>query len=435
MSKKKDIWDKISADLRSKLPSSEFEIWFRPLAVEKLDPDLVILRAPNKFVGNWIIEKYLTEIKKAFSRITKHSPSIYLTYEGSSRTGVAFPQGTSTGDYPIQRLNPSLTFESFVAGKCNEFAYSSALSIAKDRLNPYNPFYIYSSPGLGKTHLLNAIGNYRAATDPHCLVKYVSADTFTSDLTYAIRSDSVNEFRAEYGTLDLFLFDDMHLLEFREKSQEEFLVIFDKLHKNQKQIVITATEPPQNLKNIDRRLKSRVSGGLISELLVPDTGMRIEILKRRLQEDHINMADDVLFFLANYSSDIKTLVKNLIKITNYASVSDSNVSISVVKSLVQDRYKTEIDIPDIKGVIATYFDVPIRNLTSTNRKRVYTYPRQIGIYISRKYTSLSLKQIGRAFGYKDHSTAHYALKKIETLRKKGQKEVINDLKRIENLLL
>ena len=435
MSKKKDIWNQIRKNLGSKLTKSQFETWFSQTTLKKFDADLAIIEVPNKFVANWLTDKYLIEIKKSFRKTTKCSPSIHFSYNpppGPRRGGKA--DGGLTSDFFLaHRLNPLMTFDRFVCGDSNQFASSSAQKAADASDGQYNPLYIYAGSGLGKTHLLNAVGNHRLRREPESRIRYLSADTFTSDFTYAIKNDRLQEFREEYSSLDLLLFDDAQLLAYREKTQEEFLSIFNSLYSAKKQLVITADRPPKLLKNINPLLKSRLGWGILAEVAVPDQNTKIRILKKRAEEDNISIPEDVIFFLANSNSDMKSLIQNIIRLESYASLNNTAISISMVKSLVRNKGRSEISMEDIKSTTAAYFNISLGDMTSKKKKRMYSYPRQLGMYLARKHTHLSLKQIGDAFGHKDHSTVVYAIRRIEKYKDK-EKSILDDLTKIENLL-
>jgi len=435
MSKKKDIWNQIRKNLKSKLTKSQFETWFSQATLKKFEPDLAIIEVPNKFVANWLTDKHLIEIKKSFRKITKHSPSIHFSYDHPSgpRRGAKAEGGLTSDFFLTHRLNPTMTFDRFVPGECNQFACSSARKVAEASDGQYNPLYIYCGSGLGKTHLLNAIGNHRLRKEPESRIRYLSADTFTSDFTYAIKNDKLHEFREEYCSLDLLLFDDTHLLAHREKTQEEFLSIFNSLYGANKQLVLTADRPPNLLKNMNPLLKSRLGWGILAEVADPDQNTKIRILKKRAEEDKIPIPDDVIFFLANSNSDLKSLIQNIVRLESYASLNNSPISISMVTSLVRNKRKSEISVEDIKSTTAAYFNILVGDMTSKKKKRMYSYPRQLGMYLARKHTALSLKQIGDAFGHKDHSTVVYAIRRIEKYKDK-EKSILDDLTKIENRL-
>jgi chromosomal replication initiator protein len=435
MPKKKDIWSQVTKHLQSKLPKSQFTTWFSRADLEKLDSDVAIISVPNKFVANWLADNYLTEIKKSFKSASNHSPSIHFSYNRASPAEAFrdFSFGESPRLHQRHRLNPSMTFEHLVLGSHNQFACTSAVQVAEKAASHYNPLYIYSSPGLGKTHLLHAIGNHWLNTDPYVRLRYLSSDTFSSDFVYAIKNDKVDEFRIEYCNLDLLLFDDIHLLANREKTQEEFLFIFDSLYATEKQIVITGDNPPHKFKKLNPQLKSRLGSGLLAGIDLPDQGTKIEIVKKKTNEDNLNIPEDVVFFLANSSRDVKELIKNVVKLETYSSLNTGDINISLVKAFMRDKHKNKIDLEDIKATTAAYFNISIIDLMSHKKKRVFSYPRQLAMYLARKHTSLSFKDIGVHFGHRDHSTAVHAIKHIEGSKERSEK-ILNDIKKIENLL-
>jgi chromosomal replication initiator protein len=318
-------------------------------------------------------------------------------------------------------------------GKCNRFASSSALEVANRPAEQYNPFYIFSDLSLGKTHLLNAIGNQVLSGNPFSRIRYLSSNTFTSDFTYSAKNKNIQAFRERYCGLDLLLLDDVQLLGNRKRTQEEFLFIFNALYEARKQIVIAGDRPPNQLPRINARLKSRLGWGLISEIEAPDQNMKIHIIRKKAKEDGIPIPDDVIFFLAKSNKDIKGLIKNIVRIETYASLNRGDINISRVKSLIKDDSRKEVGVDDVKSITAGYFNISLSELVSNKKQRIYSYPRQVAMYLCRKYTDSSFKQIGDAFGDKDHSTVIYAVNRIDKYKVR-KKEVREDLKKLENLL-
>ncbi|MFH1123954.1 MAG: chromosomal replication initiator protein DnaA [Pseudomonadota bacterium] len=436
MSKKKDIWDQVTKSLASRLSKSEFKTWFYQTRLEKFDPELAIIKVPNKFVATWLTDHYLLDLKKAFKRFLKKSPSIHFSYNhpSSEKKGALSSLLRGSEAHFTQRLDPSMTFARFVTGDFNRFACSSALQVAETGAEQYNPLYVYCGTGLGKTHLLNAIGNRRLSGDRECRVRYLSSDSFSSDFIYSIQNEKLQEFREEYSSLDLLLFDDIQSLAKREKTQDEFLSIFDSLYGAKKQIVVTADEAPNKLKSLNPQLRSRLGGGLVTEIQLPDQETKINIITRKAEEDNIVIPEDVIFFLANSNTDIKGLMKNLVRLETYTSVNNGEISISMVKSLLTTKSRAEeVSVDDIKATTAAYFNISVNDLVSAKRERIYSYPRQLAMYLARKHTSLSYLDIGHAFGSRDHSTAIYAIKRIN--RQKDQdKQTDEDMDKINTLL-
>lgn len=437
MSKKKDIWNQIRRNLESKIPKQEFNIWFSQTTLQSLDNGRVVIGVPNKFVSNWLKERYFIELTNSFKKIIKQEPLIHFSYNKlpikkiSSSTNPEHQLSINNPDFK-HFVDPSMTFPRFIMGKGNRFACSSALEVAKGSTNDYNPLYIYCPMALGKTHLLHAIGNYIIDHDPLPRIKYLSADTFTADLSSSSKNKKLNEFRERYCALDVLLFDDVHLLDNRKRTQDEFLFIFKSLYENNKRIVMAGQRPPTELKNVNSQLMSRLGSGLITEIQVPDQKTKINIINEMAKEADIQIPDDVVFFLANTDNDIKVLEKSIIKIGTYTSLNRRTINISTVKSCLKGKNKIEIDIDDIKTITAEYFNISLTDLVSNKKRRFYSHPRQIAMYLARKYTRSSFKEIGASFGNKDHSTVIYAVQRIE--KYKEETKIKDDLLKIENLL-
>jgi len=434
-SKKKEIWKEIIASLGSKLPKKEFQTWFSRTSLKKLDDNMAIIDVPNKFVAAWMSDNYLTELKKIIKNLTKTSPSIHFTFKSPPelQPNLHVLAALPPEEAIKQRLNPMMSFQGLSTGECNRFACTSAQALAEHARDEYALLYIYSKPGLGKTHLLHAIGNHRLKKEPLCRVRYLSSDAFSSDFTYAINNEKLDAFRGEYCNLDLLLFDDIHLLAHREKTQEEFLFIFNTLYSGKKQIVVTGDGPPNRLKNMSSELKSRLGWGLLADIQSPDQRVKMDIIGAKASETPMEIPDDVIFFLANSCRDVKSLVKNLIKLETYSSISDGKITISMVKALTRDPERAGTGLEDIMNTAAGYFNISVADLVSDKKKRLYAYPRQLAMYLARAHTGLPYKDIGRSFGNKDHSTVIYAVKRIEGLKAK-EKKIGKDLKIIESLL-
>ena len=432
MSNRKDIWAAVSKTLESKMSKGEFKTWFSRASLKRFDPEVVVLEVPNKFVATWLNDNYLIDIKKSFKKIARISPSIHFSYDHEAMEKE--PREVEKSEsYLKRRLNPSMTFETFMTGECNRFAWSTAREVAEKRTEEYNLLYLYCVNGLGKTHLLHAIGNHRLKKNPRCRLRYLSSDAFSSDFTYSIKNDRLDDFRSDLSNLDLLLFDDIHHLANREKTQEEFLSVFNALYSQKQQLVITGDSAPNKLRNINPELKSRLGWGLLADIDDPDQALKISIIQKEAAEDNLSLAEDVVFFLSNSSGDIKNLLKNMIRVQTFASLSDEPVTISTVRTLIRDRNRNEITLEDIMTTTAGYFNISMSDLLSNKKNRIYSYPRQLAMYLARKFTNLSFKEIGNSFNHKDHSTVIHALRKVEK-EKDEKKDVEKDLSKIESLL-
>jgi chromosomal replication initiator protein len=305
--------------------------------------------------------------------------------------------------------------------------------VADKPVGQYNPLYLCCRDGLGKSHLLHAIGHRALEKNPSLRVNYLSADTYTNDVTGAMKLRKFDQIREMHEFLDLLLFDDIHLLNNRWKVQEAFLHLFNALHGGKKQIVVTGNCLPNHLNQISPHLKSRLGWGLIAEINPPPLNTRVDIIHNRFKEDGVTIPDDVIFYLANSNHDIKEIIKNIVKIESYISLGHGSMNISTVRSLMRDSSKKGLDIEDIKNLASGYFKITPSELISDKKARTYSYPRQIAMYLARKHTRFSYKEIGNAFGPKDHSTVIYAVRKIES-RKGKDTQLMKDIENIENLL-
>ena len=435
MTKEIELWNTITENLRSKLTESEIKTWFSQTTLSSLDNNLAIIEVPNKFVANWLRDNYIEYINSSIKKIYKQKPEIHFRCIQNLPTQLSQKsQGDKKkGVYFKNNLNKQMNFDNFITGECNRFAFASAIEISSRPDSYYNPFYIYSKLGAGKTHLLNAIGNHVIDNDHYARIRYVYSKKFISDFNYSLRNKFFNEFRIKYSNLDMLLFDDIQYLTNNRKLQEEFLSIFNDTYEENKQIVITGDRPPSRLKNINPQLKSRLGWGLIAEIKRIDYKTKVNIIKNRIKESNIQIPKDIISFLIKSNNDIKTLLKNVTSIETYMSLNNKKINLSLVKLLIKDRYHKDIGVEDIQSLTSGYFNIPILEMVSDKKKSKYSYPRHLAIYLCRKYTSLSLKEIGHLFGDKDHSTIIYAIKKIGE-SKNRIKEVRKDLNNIESLL-
>jgi len=434
MSQNKDIWNHITNNLESKLSQSEFRTWFPQTTLKKLDNDMAVVEVPNKFVANWLSDKYLTEIKKAFKKILNESPEIHFIYghQLTEKEPSKYQQIHQSDLYQSHHLNPAMTFNRFIIGENNRFAYSSALEVAKRPADHYNPLYIFSISSVGKTHLLHAIGNYILSKDPFFRLKYISSEQLISDFNLSKKNKKSHEFKEKYKNIDILLFDDIQLLASKKRIQEEFLSIFNSLYGSNKQIVVTGDKPPNRLNNMGSQLKSRLESGLLTEIQTADQKTKIHIIKKRLKEENFDIPDDIILFLSKYSHSIKALLKNLVRIQTYFSLNNGDINISIVQSLIKNKDQKEMGVEDIKSITAGYFNISVSEITSHKKQRVFSYPRQLAMYLCRKHTDLSFKEIGSSFGRKDHSTVIYSVRRVEKL-KNTRKDIMEDLNRLESL--
>ena len=318
------------------------------------------------------------------------------------------------------RLNPKYTFDTFVIGSSNRFAHAAAVAVAEVPAKAYNPLFIYGDSGLGKTHLLHAIGHYAQHLFPNLRVRYVSTEEFTNDFINSIRDQNPQNFQRRYRDVDVLLVDDIQFLENKERTQEEFFHVFNTLHNNSKQIVISSDRPPKQLSTLEDRLRNRFEWGLITDVTPPELETRIAILRKKSAQDSLNAPAEVLEFIASkVERNIRELEGALIRVTAFASLNRSPMDIAlaevVLKDLISGPGGPEITAAMIMAVTASYFSVSIDDLCGTSRSRVLVTARQIAMYLCRELTDLSLPKIGQTFGGKDHTTVMHAVRKVSGL--------------------
>jgi len=428
MFKEKEIWEKITISLESAIPESETKAWFSRTNLKKLDPDLALIEVPNKFVANWLRDNYLTQIQDFFKSSLNLLPEIRFTYKTITRQ--------DTNKYKTFRhgLTPLYTFDNFIMSDNNRFAYATALDVANRPAENYNPLYIFSKTSIGKTHILHAIGNHVLSINPLTRVKYLSADRFSSNLSNAARRHNLNEFRQGYADLDFLLIDDFQMLEGRERSLQEFTSIFNIFYQSKKQVVVAGKTSPNQTKNLPPYLRSRMEWGILIKLQVPDHTTRMKIIQKMAKKENLYIPDDVVFFLANTTNDLKVLNQYFVSLQTYTSLYQRKIDLSTVKSILKHTNLYQGSVNDIQKLTAEYFNISISDLLSNKKSLHFSYPRQVGMYLCRELTDLSFKDIGRVFGNKDHSTVIYSVKRIET-EKNRNKSVFNDINKLQNFLL
>lgn len=431
MSTETGTWHSITDNLKSRISPRDMKLWFSKTTLESLESDLAVISVPNKFVANWLRDHYLGELKTSFKTVIKKTPDIHFQYKQKESVKLKRKDKQKSFEFK-SNLNKLMSFDNFIIGDYNKFAFSSAVEVSNNIGCSYNPLYIYSKSGHGKTHLLNAIGNYIINKNQSLKVIYIYSKKFISDYNYSLISKNIDDFRKNYFELDVLLFDDIDYL-INKRIQEEFLSIFNRLYDEKKQIVISGENTPNNLSNINDQLISRLGWGLLTEIKEIDLKNKYNIIEYKLKEKNIDIPNDIIFYLIKSTNNIKILLKNLIKIETYISLNNGDINISLVKSIIKDGDRLDINIKDIQLLTSGYFNISISDLTSNKKTSKYSYPRHIAMYLCRKYTDMSFQDIGYYFGNRDHSSIIYAISKIKKIKNK-KKEIINDLYNIENLL-
>jgi chromosomal replication initiator protein len=447
-----EVWTRAIGRLDDDTIRPHHRAWIgltRPLGLVE---DTALLAAPNEFAKDYLENRLRPLIATALSdelgREIRVAVTVQHTDEQSAERGIdADPPHTELPDIRFDdwtgtasraasalvvngdvsrssdreaRLNPKYTFETFVIGSSNRFTHAAAVAVAEAPAKAYNPLFVYGDSGLGKTHLLHAIGHYAQRLFPGIKVRYVSSEEFTNDFINSLRDDKMQAFQGRYRSQDLLLIDDIQFLERAERTQEEFFHTFNTLHNANKQIVISSDRPPRQLSTLEDRLRTRFEWGLITDVQVPDLETRIAILRKKASQEGMSPPPEVLEFIATkIQSNIRELEGALIRVTAFASLNKQDVEMQlaeiVLKDLISESDSPEITAAHIMAVIAEYFSVSIDDLTSSSRSRVLVNARQIAMYLCRELTELSLPKIGQTFGGRDHTTVMHADRKVRSL--------------------
>ena len=441
----KEIWNQVLSALSNQLSQKAFDIWIRPLKLLNMRPGLLEMEVPNKFFKDWIAENYQTLIKEALRQITKKSYVLQLHLKEEKDEKEGKPRPPEKGQ-PLSQikttlredgLNPSYNFEAFVVGSCNQFAHAAALAVANLPAKNYNPLLVYGGVGLGKTHLLNAIGNHIVQNDPSVKVCSLSSEKFTNELINCIRYEKMTDFRNKYRNKDVLLVDDIQFLGGKERTQEEFFHTFNSLYDSHKQIVITSDKPPKDIPGLEERLRSRISWGLIADIQPPDIETKVAILCKKAEIYNIALSNEVGLFLASQlGSNIRELEGTLTRLRAYSSLTGQDINLSMaketLKDILSDREKM-ISIENIQKIVANYYNIKVPDLKSSKKIKIFVFPRQLAMYLSRTMTKSSFPEIGSKFGGKDHSTVIHAVRQIE--KKIGEdRETKNVIETIKNEL-
>ncbi|MCS7164331.1 MAG: chromosomal replication initiator protein DnaA [Thermodesulfovibrio sp.] len=426
------IWQKILELISQKVGESTFELWFSPIKLLNVKNSEVFVEIPNRFFRDWIEDNYPSIISEAFYQITGNQVEVKYIIPGKEQELAVNEEKKQT----IKRgnLNPKYTFDTFVVGPSNQFAHAAAFRVAENPGFAYNPLFIYGGVGLGKTHLITAIGNYILDKNSEVRVCYVSSEQFTGEFVSAIRHEKMPEFRSKYRTVDVFLVDDIQFIAGKDSTQEEFFHTFNELYSKQKQIVISSDRPPMEISDITDRLRSRFGMGLIADIQPPEIETRVAILYKKADMQGIRLPEDVAYFIASrVKSNVRELEGALIKLCAYTSLTKVPISIDVAKYVLRDLLPDEnkpITIDLIQKVVCETLGIKVQDIKSKKRTKEISNARKLAMYIAKKLTNLSLSEIGNAFGGKDHATVIYACKQIEKDREKN--ESLNRL--IDNII-
>jgi chromosomal replication initiator protein len=425
------IWDSAREHLRSKLNADTYNMWFAPLRADAIDPNHVTLEVANEFCEVWLKDNYLSLLQDALAVAAGRQLQVKFKIIGGNvhpvaalspapakttkAAGSSHERATHNGEFGF---NPKNTFEAFVVGNNNNFAYAAALAVAQAPGKSYNPLFLYGGVGLGKTHLLHAIGQYVVSNRKGARVAYLSSEKFTNEYIDGIQNNQLVKFRKRYRQTDVLLIDDIQFLAGKERIQEEFFHTFNTLHESHKQIVLTCDRPASEIQGLEHRLVSRFEWGLVTDLQPPDVEVRLAILNKKAQIMGVTLSDDILNFLANrIRTNVRRLEGALIRVASYASLTGKKLSIEVVEGLLREILHEEgrfsISIEVIQKKVAEHFDIRLADMTSKRRPENIAFPRQIAMYLSRQMTESSLNTIGEAYGGRDHGTVMHACRLVK----------------------
>ena len=416
--------------LKSRLGSEIVSRWLDPLSVASVSNEAIVLEAPNPFFRDWVSSHYL-------EALSVHTSPRRLQIVATTAAGSASPSpsaaapvrspaesrglaGPSRGDAlepPDHGLNLKLTFDRFVVGPSNRFAHAASLAVTESPAKAYNPLFIYGGVGLGKTHLMHAIGQAIHRRCPTQRIVYISSERFTNELIAAIQTKATSKFRSRYRTVDVLLIDDIHFIAEKEATQEEFFHTFNALHDAHKQIVVSSDRSPKDIAGLEERLVSRFEWGLVTDIQPPDLETRIAILRKKAEEAGIAVPDAVTDFIAQQiTSNIRELEGALIRVTAYGNLFNQPLSEALAREVLKDmvrEVRSRITLEEIQRRVAEFFQVEITEIRGIRRQRSILYPRQVAMFLCRRLTEASLPEIGRAFGGRDHTTVLHAVGKIE----------------------
>ena len=417
------VWKEVRDRLRGTLNSQTYKFAFAGARPVVLDDARLVLAVDSELLRQWIRQRYLPLLRDALFEVRGQDLQVEVVVEAPSGDAEAPP--AEPDEAPARALSPRrplglqprFTFEAFVTGPSNRFAHAAALAVAEQPARAYNPFFVYGGVGLGKTHLLHAIGHFAAANHPELSVTYVSVETFTNEFINALRDGGIRSFKDRYRSTDVLLIDDIQSLQGREQTQEEFFHTFNALHDSGKQVVISSDRPPKAIATLEDRLRSRFEMGLITDVQPPDLETRIAILQKRVRADRYEIHEpEVLPFIAGrVSTNVRALEGALTRVVAHGSISGRRITVDLASEVLADLFPAEdglLSIDLIQGEVCRYYSVTHAELTGDKRTRRIVRPRQVAMYLSRELTDASLPAIGRAFGDRDHTTVMYAVQKV-----------------------
>jgi len=433
-----NLWDKILLHTERRVNPHSFATWFRPTRMERLEEDRIVVRVPTRLFCKRLTETYGQLLQAVITEIGK--PQLQLEFVSADSEPAAIAAAVSTSqtkldfDAVTHQLNPRYTFDSFIVGASNQFAHAAAVAVAEQPSKSYNPLFLYGGVGLGKTHLMQAIGHALKRRNPALRLTYISAEKFTNEVISSIRFERMAAFRDRFRNMDVLMVDDIQFIATRERTQEEFFHTFNALYDQQKQIVISSDCPPKEISSIEERLRSRFEWGLIADIQPPDLETKIAILQKKAESERTQVPDDVAEYIArSIKSNIRELEGALIRLMAYASLTGAELNLATAQQVLKNIIETQekkVTIEQIQKRVSEVFGLRAQDLKMRSNYKVISYPRQVAMFIVKQLTSASLPEIGRQFGGKHHTTVLHSINKIQGLRQSDK-----DLNKIINRLL
>lgn len=435
-----EIWDQTLSLIKTELTEVSFNTWLKTIKPLSIDNNTINLSVPNDFNKEILENRYMSLIANALQQVTsiKLEPSFIIEGEKLIVSESQEKQLASQSlDAP--NLNAKYVFDEFVIGNSNRFAHAASLAVAESPAKAYNPLFIYGGVGLGKTHLMHAIGHYVLGQNPSAKVVYVSSEKFTNELINSIKDDKNVEFRNKYRNVDILLVDDIQFIAGKERTQEEFFHTFNALYENSKQIIVSSDRPPKEIPTLEDRLRSRFEWGLITDIQAPDFETRIAILRKKAETEGIIVPNEVLEFIAKkIKANIRELEGALTRIVAYSSLTNREISVDLtseaLKDIISSSRPKQVTVDLIKDVVSQYYNIRTEEFNSKRRTRSISFPRQIAMYLSRELTDLSLPKIGEEFGGRDHTTVIHAYEKI-TKDKDNDLDLSNKIEQIRKEII
>ncbi|MGL4819405.1 MAG: chromosomal replication initiator protein DnaA [Bacilli bacterium] len=424
-----DLWEKTLSYIKDSQKTSKpsFETWLQNTQADQLRNNKLTIIAPNAFARDWLEKNYTSLVEENLYEVTGSDLKVKFIIQTNEPEEKLAPERKSVkvaqddlAEHSLSMLNPKYTFDTFVIGSGNRFAHAASLAVAEAPARAYNPLFIYGGVGLGKTHLMHAIGHYVLEHNQNAKVLYLSSEKFTNEFINSIRDNKAAAFRNKYRNVDVLLIDDIQFLAGKEQTQEEFFHTFNALHEESKQIIISSDRPPKEIPTLEDRLRSRFEWGLITDITPPDLETRIAILRKKAKADGLDIPNEVMLYIANQiDSNIRELEGALIRVVAYSSLInrdiDTNLAAEALKNIIPTSKPRMITISDIQKAVGEHFNVKLEDFKAKKRTKSVAFPRQIAMYLSREMTDSSLPKIGEEFGGRDHTTVIHAHEKISQL--------------------